>query len=139
MTTSQGGNYGHGGRSGGGRRVGGGRRRRSCLCKDADKIDYKDVSILRRFITDRGRIEPRVQVGNCAKCQRRVRQAIERARFMALLPYSGDHLRVTGILTPPSSEKSSDTPEVASEESSDTPEVASEESSDTPSKKDEKV
>ena len=73
----------------------GGRRRRQCFCKES-KVDYKDVSNIRRFITDRGRIEAGKKSGNCAKCQRTLTLAIKRARHLALLPYAPHHLRVTG-------------------------------------------
>ena len=73
----------------------GGRRRRQGFCKES-KVDYKDVSNIRRFITDRGRIEAGKKSGNCAKCQRTLTIALKRARHLALLPYAPHHLRVTG-------------------------------------------
>ena len=73
----------------------GGRRRRQCFCQEST-VDYKDVSSIRRFITDRGRIEAGKKSGNCAKCQRTLTTAIKRARHLALLPYAPDHLKVTG-------------------------------------------
>ena len=73
----------------------GGRRRRQCFCKET-KVDYKDISNIRRFITDRGHIEAGKKSGNCAKCQRTLTTAIKRARHLALLPYAPHHLRVTG-------------------------------------------
>ena len=76
-------------------RRGGTRRRRQCYCKEST-VDYKDVSSIRRFITDRGRIEAGKKSGNCAKCHRNLTTAIKRARHLALLPYAPDHLRVTG-------------------------------------------
>jgi small subunit ribosomal protein S18 len=70
-------------------------RRKVCVfCVDKVKeIDYKDTSRLRRFISDRGKIEPRRKTGTCAKHQRRLSTALKRARFMALLPYTGEHIR----------------------------------------------
>ncbi len=53
-------------------------------------IDYKDVETLRKFITAGGRISPRRLTGTSAKYQRQLKTAIERARFMALLPYVED-------------------------------------------------
>lgn len=50
-------------------------------------VDYKDVALLRRFLTERGKMLPRRQTGNTAKQQRMVSQAIKRAREMALLPF----------------------------------------------------
>lgn len=85
-----------GSRGGGG---GGGRdfrtRRKVCIfCVEKVKdIDYKDTSRLRRFISERGKIDPRRKTGTCAKHQRRLSVALKRARFMALLPYTGEHIR----------------------------------------------
>jgi small subunit ribosomal protein S18 len=64
------------------------------FCVDKTKeIDYKDTGRLRRFISDRGKIDPRRKTGTCAKHQRRLSVALKRARFMALLPYTGEHIR----------------------------------------------
>ena len=70
-------------------------RRKVCtFCVEkAREIDYKDAGRLRRFISDRGKIEPRRKTGTCAKHQRRLSVALKRARFMALLPYTGEHIR----------------------------------------------
>ncbi len=53
-------------------------------------IDYKDVSKLRRYMTEKGKIIPRRVSGLCAKHQRELTTAIKRARVMALLPYKND-------------------------------------------------
>ena len=50
-------------------------------------VDYKDVKLLKQLIDREGRILPRRRTGTCALYQRAVRQAVLRARFMALLPY----------------------------------------------------
>jgi small subunit ribosomal protein S18 len=78
-----------------------GRRRRVCpICADSPKVlDYKDFAFLRRFISDRGRIEQRRRAGTCAKHQRALAQAIKRARHLALLPFTVEHLRRTGAPT----------------------------------------
>ena len=52
-------------------------------------IDYKQVDLLRKFITEEGKIRPRRQTGTCAKHQREVAIAIKRARHLALLPFIG--------------------------------------------------
>jgi len=89
-------------REGGERRRGGGGfgrgRRRACvMCVEKmTSIDYKDFSFLRRFLSDRGRIESRRKSGTCAKHQRALAQAIKRARHLALLPYTAEHVR-TGV------------------------------------------
>lgn len=64
-------------------------RKRFCrFCKEKiSDIDYKDIKILERLITDRGKILSSRISGNCAKHQRRIAAAIKRARFIALLPY----------------------------------------------------
>ena len=53
-------------------------------------IDYKDVSMLKHYVTERGKIIPRRITGATAKHQRMLNTAIKRARQIALLPYSGD-------------------------------------------------
>ncbi|MDD3766945.1 MAG: 30S ribosomal protein S18 [Eubacteriales bacterium] len=67
-------------------------RRKSCqFCIDkVEHIDYKDVSRLRRFLTDRAKIVPRRVSGNCAKHQRQMTVAIKRARHIALLPFTAE-------------------------------------------------
>ncbi len=50
-------------------------------------IDYKDISKIRRYISERARIEPRRKTGACSKHQRAVTLAIKRARHLALLPF----------------------------------------------------
>ena len=60
-------------------------------------IDYKAVTLLRRYLNDRGKIEGRRRVGCTAKCQRLLAQAVKRARHMGLLPYTSEHVRVSGV------------------------------------------
>jgi small subunit ribosomal protein S18 len=62
------------------------------FCADKSGIDYKDTFKLRRYVSDRARIEPRRRTGVCAKHQRRLALAIKRARYLALLPYTPDHV-----------------------------------------------
>jgi small subunit ribosomal protein S18 len=68
-------------------------RRKVCYFRviKAEFIDYKDVNTLRRFVTEQGKILPRRVTGTSSKFQRLLTTAIKRARFMALLPYSGRH------------------------------------------------
>lgn len=70
-------------------------RRKVCaFCVDhVREIDYKDVSRLRRYLSDRGKIEPRRKTGTCAKHQRRLSVALKNARHMALMPYTASHIR----------------------------------------------
>jgi small subunit ribosomal protein S18 len=65
------------------------RRRKSCPFSgpSAPKIDYKDVKLLQRFISERGKIVPSRITAVSTKKQRELAQAIKRARFIALLPY----------------------------------------------------
>lgn len=74
------------------------RRRRVCnFCVDGVKdLDYKDTNMLRRYVTERGQIRSRRKSGLCAKHQRRLARAVKRARYMALLPYTGEHMRLYG-------------------------------------------
>ena len=60
------------------------------------KIDYKDISTLRNYISDRGKIEPRRRTGTCAKHQRALAMAVKRARHLALLPYAPEHIHRMG-------------------------------------------
>ena len=73
------------------------RRKHCSFCIDHVKvIDYKDPVKLRRYISDRGKIEPRRRTGTCAKHQRALALAIKRARHLALLPYVPAHIHETG-------------------------------------------
>ena len=64
-------------------------RKKPCkLCADKIPLDYKDVSRLQRFVTERGKIIPRRINGNCSSCQRTVTTAVKHARQMALLAYN---------------------------------------------------
>jgi len=78
-------------------RVGGRRyvpKRKVCsFCvAHVETIDYKDPTMLRRYISDRGKIEPRRRTGTCAKHQRALAMAIKRARHLALLPFTPSHI-----------------------------------------------
>jgi small subunit ribosomal protein S18 len=57
------------------------------FCAQKLSIDYKDADVLRRFVTDRGKILPRRITGSCAKHQRELAVAIKRGRALAFLPY----------------------------------------------------
>ena len=86
-----------GGRREGGRREGGRRfypRRRVCLfCADKDAVmDFKQPETLRRFISERARIEPRRKTSTCSRCQRALARQIKRARQAGLLPFTTDTL-----------------------------------------------
>jgi small subunit ribosomal protein S18 len=86
------------------RRPGGSDRRdnrhRGKLCQfcveKATAISYRDVPLLRQYVNERGRIFARRKTGTCARHQRMLAQAIKRARQIALLPYTGEHVRVQG-------------------------------------------
>lgn len=59
------------------------------LCRDkVEFVDYKDVALLRKFMTDRGKIKPRRVTGACREHQRDMAIAVKRARVMALVPYT---------------------------------------------------
>ena len=70
-------------------------RRKVCIfcVEHVREIDYKDAPRLRRFLSDRGKIEPRRKTGTCAKHQRRLSTALKNARYMAMLPYTAAHIR----------------------------------------------
>ena len=67
-------------------------RKKVCMfCVDrAEKIDYKDITKLRKCMTERAKILPRRVTGTCAYHQRELTKAIKRARHVALLPYVAD-------------------------------------------------
>jgi small subunit ribosomal protein S18 len=71
------------------------RRRKVCaFCADqSHSIDYKEVNRLRRYLSERAKIEPRRKTGTCAQHQRALAVALKRARHVALLPYAPQHLR----------------------------------------------
>ena len=71
------------------------RKKRVCQCC-ADKVttvDYKDISKLRRYVSERGKILPRRITGTSVKYQRKVATAVKRARHLALLPYLTDLMK----------------------------------------------
>ena len=97
---SYGGERREGGRDGGGREGGRGeggggqrrpffRRKKTCPFSGANapKIDYKDVRLLQRYVSERGKIVPSRITAVSAKKQRELARAIKRARFLGLLPY----------------------------------------------------
>src|ERR1700687_4022238 len=92
------GEFGGGGGGGGGRKFT--PRRKVCqFCVDKIKeVDYKDLGRLRRFLSERGKIEPRRKNGTCAAHQRSLNVALKRARQLALRPFTAEHIRITGVL-----------------------------------------
>ena len=68
------------------------RRRKVCkFCADKiDYVDYKDVKLLSQFVPERGKILARRMFGTCAEHQRKLTEAVNRARHIALLPYAAD-------------------------------------------------
>lgn len=77
------------------------------FCADKSVINYKDINQLRKFVSERGKIEPRRRTGVCAKHQRGLALAIKRARFLALLPYTPAHIspREIPVEEPPAVEE----------------------------------
>ena len=69
------------------------RRRKFCrfTAEGVKEIDYKDLSTLRNYVTESGKIVPSRITGTSAKYQRQLARAIKRARFLALLPYTDLH------------------------------------------------
>ena len=68
------------------------RRRKVCkFCADKiDYVDYKDIKLISQFVPERGKILPRRMFGTCAEHQRKLTEAVNRARHIALLPYAAD-------------------------------------------------
>ncbi|MGA7982038.1 MAG: 30S ribosomal protein S18 [Chromatiaceae bacterium] len=69
------------------------RRRRYCrfTAEGITEIDYKDLNLLKSFVSESGKIVPSRITGTSARYQRQLAQAIKRARFLALLPYTDSH------------------------------------------------
>jgi small subunit ribosomal protein S18 len=67
------------------------KRKRKCIfCADKKTLDYKDVSFVQRFMTDRGKIAPRRLSGCCALHQRMVAKVVKQARQVGLVPFAVD-------------------------------------------------
>jgi len=68
------------------------RKQRKKVCffcaESMDEIDYKDTALLKKFLSEKGKIRPRRVTGNCAQHQKRLSLAIKSAREMALIPYT---------------------------------------------------
>ncbi|MBR6331561.1 MAG: 30S ribosomal protein S18 [Dehalococcoidales bacterium] len=63
-------------------------------------IDYKDIAMLTRYISDRGKIEPRRRTGTCNRHQHALALAIKQARHIALLPFVPEHIHKQGMVPP---------------------------------------
>jgi len=70
------------------------RRRRKKVCffcvEKINVLDYKNTALVKRFVSDRGKILPRRNSGTCAKHQRMIANAVKRSRYLGILPYSVD-------------------------------------------------
>ncbi|CAD7850602.1 MAG: SSU ribosomal protein S18p @ SSU ribosomal protein S18p, zinc-independent [Olavius algarvensis Gamma 1 endosymbiont] len=69
------------------------RRKRYCrfTAEGITEIDYKDLTLLKSYVSESGKVVPSRITGTSAKYQRRLAQAIKRARYLALLPYTDGH------------------------------------------------
>jgi small subunit ribosomal protein S18 len=69
------------------------RRKKLCYftAKDIKHIDYKDVELLKKFVSETGKIVPSRITGTKAKYQRQLATAVKRARYLALLPFCDNH------------------------------------------------
>jgi small subunit ribosomal protein S18 len=69
------------------------RRRKYCrfTAEGIEQVDYKDVDLLKDFVSETGKIVPSRITGTKAKYQRQLATAVKRARYLALLPYSDNH------------------------------------------------
>ena len=69
------------------------RRKRYCRfsAEGIERIDYKDLELLKEYITESGKIIPSRLTGTSARYQRQLASAVKRARYLALLPYSNTH------------------------------------------------
>jgi small subunit ribosomal protein S18 len=69
------------------------RRRKYCrfTAEGVQEIDYKDLNLLKQYVSESGKIVPSRITGTSAKYQRQLADAVKRARYLALLPYSDSH------------------------------------------------
>ena len=69
------------------------RRRKSCrfTAEGIKEVDYKDIDLLKAYVTETGKIVPSRITGTKAKYQRQLAKAVKRARYLALLPYTDAH------------------------------------------------
>lgn len=69
------------------------RRRKFCrfTAENIKEIDYKDLNLLKQYVSESGKIVPSRITGTSARYQRQLADAVKRARFLALLPYSDSH------------------------------------------------
>lgn len=104
-------------------------RRKVCgFCVNhATHIDYKDLVTLQRYLSDQFKIESRRKTGTCSKHQRGLAGAVQRARYLALLPYDRDHRLPGGRSVIPVPPLPKPVPEVASSEDVPSSEVATKE------------
>lgn len=70
------------------------RRRKYCrfTAENVKEIDYKDIEMLKQYVTETGKIVPSRITGTRARYQRQLARAVKRARFLALLPYTDQHV-----------------------------------------------
>ena len=69
------------------------RRRKFCrfTAEGIEEIDYKDIGLLKQYVSETGKIIPSRNTGTCAKYQRQLSKAVKYARYLALLPYCDSH------------------------------------------------
>ncbi|MFL2673477.1 MAG: 30S ribosomal protein S18, partial [Dehalococcoidia bacterium] len=109
-------------------------------CCPLGGFDYKAVGVLKRYISDSGKIDSGKRSGNCAKCQRNLTLAIKRARHMALIPYASNHLYDTSLISLEKAKEEVSEPESeAKEEVSEPESEAKEEVSEPESEAKEEV
>jgi len=110
-----------------------GKKKVCIFCKEhVTWIDYKDVNLLKRFMSDRGKIRSRRVTGNCAQHQRDVQVAIKTARELALLPYTQRTVSERGPGRGPRGPRTDEAEAKSSEgEAADTEDTEEEESGDS--------
>lgn len=64
------------------------KKKKVCQMCAGKSVDYKDVAVVSKYITEKGKIMPRRMTGACAKHQRHIAAEIKKARFMALIPFT---------------------------------------------------
>ena len=114
-------------------------KRKFCACcaNKVEYIDYKDIAMLTRYISDRGKIEPRRRTGTCNRHQHALALAIKQARHIALLPFVPEHIHKQGMVPPlttgaPKAEKAPEAAPVAEAPAVEAAPVAEETAAEAP-------
>ena len=103
-----------------------GRRRRGRSVLKTEEINYKDVQLMRRFVSERGKLVSGRRVGVTAKNQRRLARAIKRAQHLALIPIAPNHVYITGSIQTETAQRAAEAQTETAEDAESTTSESSE-------------